>query len=87
MACFEAAHAKAIAAKLDHLTVDAAHMIAIVKGAQGLAQEALEWNHRALRLAEGAPRDPDGFLWELWSHNPAAVARVLLGSARRVRSA
>jgi predicted nucleic acid-binding protein len=28
--------------------------------------------------AEGlSRRDPDGFLWELWSHHPAAVARIV----------
>jgi predicted nucleic acid-binding protein len=33
---------------------------------------------RHVLAAEGlARRDPDGFLWELWSHHPEAVARVL----------
>ncbi|MDP2062689.1 MAG: PIN domain-containing protein [Phaeovulum sp.] len=32
---------------------------------------------RAALAAEGiARRDPDGFLWELWSHHPAEVAAV-----------
>jgi predicted nucleic acid-binding protein len=34
---------------------------------------------RHILAAEGlARRDPDGFLWELWSHHPAAVSAVAL---------
>lgn len=33
---------------------------------------------RQVLAGEGvARRDPDGFLWELWSHNPAAVGAVI----------
>lgn len=33
---------------------------------------------RHLLAAEGiARRDPDGFLWELWSHHPEAIAAVV----------
>jgi hypothetical protein len=33
---------------------------------------------RHVLAAEGLDRrDPDGFLWELWSHHPAAVAHAV----------
>lgn len=38
----------------DHLAADAAHMIAIVHDAQRRPEDALEWNTRALRIAESS---------------------------------
>jgi len=49
---------------LDGLTVDAAHMIAIVESGDA----ALEWNEHALRLAE-ASSDPDARRWRGSLHN------------------
>ena len=40
----------------DHLAIDAAHMIAIVHGAENRHDEALAWYRRALQLAESSAR-------------------------------
>ncbi len=58
----------------------------------GSAEAIVTWNAadfpRGVLAAEGlARRDPDGFLWELWSRDPArlgaALARVQARSAER----
>lgn len=57
---FERAWEIAQADALDGLAVDAAHMIAITL--QSAPERALEWNRRALALAESSP-DPDAQRW------------------------
>ncbi|MBW6507171.1 MAG: PIN domain-containing protein [Rhodobacteraceae bacterium] len=43
---------------------------------------------RGTLAAEGiARRDPDGFLWELWSHHPAAIAAVAEAVRARAEAA
>lgn len=42
---------------------------------------------RHVLAAEGiARRDPDGFLWELWSHHPEAVSAVVAGVHARAEA-
>jgi tetratricopeptide (TPR) repeat protein len=55
---FLAAWEEARAAGIDGLAVDAAHMVAIVESGDG----ALEWNERALALADSSS-DPDARRW------------------------
>jgi tetratricopeptide (TPR) repeat protein len=57
--CFERALEEAGAAGLDDLAVDAAHMLGI---ASPDPQAQLEWNLRAIRMAE-ASEDPDARRW------------------------
>jgi predicted nucleic acid-binding protein len=57
-----------------------AHVLAVAIA--GSADAILTYNARdfprGLLAGESiARRDPDGFLWELWSHNPEVVAQVL----------
>lgn len=67
---FEDAFARAQAAGLDDLAVDAAHMVAIAYGASDLA---LAWNRRALAIAETSP-DPRARRWRLALLNNSAWA-------------
>lgn len=67
---FEAAWAGARTAGEDGLAVDAAHMVAIACG----PSEALEWNERALELAETSP-DPAARKWRASLHNNIGWAR------------
>lgn len=57
-----------------------AHVLAtaIAGGADAiLTGNAADFPRRILAAEGVGRRDPDGFLWELWSHHPEAVARVL----------
>ena len=56
------------------------HVLAVAIG--GSADAIVTFNARDfprhVLAAEGlARRDPDGFLWEMWSHHPDAVAAVI----------
>jgi predicted nucleic acid-binding protein len=56
---------------------------AVTAGADAIVTFNAQDFPRHVLAAEGiARRDPDGFLWELWSHEPQAVA----GAAERVRA-
>lgn len=71
---FRAAYEAAQEAGLDHLAVDAAHMLAIALPGD---HEQLQWNHEAMRLAESSP-DPRARKWLgsllnnlAWTHHGA----------------
>jgi len=52
--------------------------VAIAAGADAILTFNAADFPRHVLAAEGlARRDPDGFLWELWSHHPAAVSGVV----------
>ncbi len=62
---FEQAWREAVSIQLDALAVDAAHMVAIASGA---GNEAIEWNHRAIELADSSS-DPRARRWRGSLHN------------------
>lgn len=52
--------------------------VAIAAGADAILTFNAADFPRHVLAAEGlARRDPDGFLWELWSHHPAAVSQAV----------
>jgi predicted nucleic acid-binding protein len=54
--------------------------VAIAAGADAIVTFNAQDFPGHVLAAEGiARRDPDGFLWELWSHHPQEVARVIEG--------
>jgi tetratricopeptide (TPR) repeat protein len=65
---FEQAFNSARRINNDHLAIDAAHMIAIVHDLDGRAAEAMEWNGRALRMAEQSSQ-PRARQWRGSLHN------------------
>jgi tetratricopeptide (TPR) repeat protein len=74
---FEQAWESARSWRLDALAVDAAHMLAIVAGATGLPDHAMQWNQRAIDLANRSD-DPKARRWlgslrnnVGWSHHAA----------------
>jgi predicted nucleic acid-binding protein len=80
------ADAPAIAARLVLPDPDDRHVLAsaIAGGAEAIVTFNAADFPRHVLAAEGiARRDPDGLLWELWSHHPAAVAAAV-GQARAV---
>lgn len=59
---------------------------AIAGGAEAiLTFNAADFPRHVLAAEHVARRDPDGFLWELWSHHPEAVGAAV--EAARVRAA
>lgn len=61
---------------------DAADLHVLAAAIAGSAEAIVTWNAadfpRGTLAAEGlARRDPDGFLWELWSRDPAGVGAAL----------
>lgn len=68
MSQFEIALHLAQRGGLDTLAVDAAHMIAIVHHNTGRADDALEWNRRALTMAESSS-NPRARQWGPSLHN------------------
>jgi predicted nucleic acid-binding protein len=66
--------------RLDLPDANDTHVLAVAVA--GSADAILTFNAadfpRHVLAAEGvARRDPDGFLWEMWSHHPEAVGRIL----------
>lgn len=72
--------APAIEARLVLPDPDDLHVlaIAVAAGADAILTFNAQDFPRHVLAAEGlARRDPDGFLWELWSHHPDAVSGVI----------
>ena len=66
------------------------HVLAIAVAAGADALVTLNTGDFPLRVLAGegiARRDPDGFLWEFWSHHPDTVARVVAGVHARAEAA
>lgn len=74
------AHSPAIEARLYLPDADDVHVLAtaIAGGADAIITFNAADFPRHLLAGEGiARRDPDGFLWEIWSHHPAKVEAVV----------
>jgi predicted nucleic acid-binding protein len=72
--------APAVAARLVLPDVNDVHVLAtaIVAGADAILTFNARDFPRHVLAGEGVQRrDPDGFLWELWSHHPDAVGAVI----------
>ena len=70
----------AIEARLMLPDADDRHVlaVAIAAGADAiLTFNAVDFPRHTLAQEGLARRDPDGFLWDLWSHHPAAVGAVV----------
>ena len=72
----------AIEARLLLPDADDRHVLAVAVAAHAdcvVTFNARDFPRHVLAEEGIARRDPDGFLWEIWSHHPDAVAGVVLG--------
>ncbi|MFA7434273.1 MAG: PIN domain-containing protein [Gemmobacter sp.] len=82
--------APGVEARLHLPDPDDRHVLAVAVAAGADALVTLNTGDFPLRVLAGegiVRREPDGLLWEFWSHHPEAVARVIAGVHARAETA